>query len=42
MRNDKFLRTDFVRLRNMLTIYNKWYASSNDEATSIQDRRLGI
>lgn len=48
MKNDKLLRTDFVHLRNMLIIYYKWYASSNDEAASIQevikaiDRRLGI
>lgn len=48
MRNDKLLRTDFVRLKNMLIIYNKWYASTNDEAASIQeviksiDRRLGV
>ena len=48
MKKDKLLRKDFVRLKNMLIIYNKWYASSNDEAASIQevikaiDRRLGI
>ena len=48
MRKDKLLSHDFVRLKDMLIIYNKWYASTNDEAASIQevikaiDRRLGI
>lgn len=47
MGNDKLLRTDFVRLRNMLAIFKRRYAKTNDEADSIQevieavDRRLG-
>lgn len=41
------LRTDFVRLRNMLAIFKRRYAKNNYEADSIQevieavDRRLG-
>lgn len=47
MGNDKLLRTDFVHLRNMLAIFKRRYAKTNDEANSIQevieavDRRLG-
>lgn len=47
MGNDKLLRTDFVRLRNMLAIFKRRYAKTNDEVDSIQevieaiDRRLG-
>lgn len=47
MGNNELLRTDFVRLRNMLAIFKKRYAKTNDEADSIQevieavDRRLG-
>lgn len=48
MGNDKLLRTDFIRLKNMLVIFNRRYAKTNDEADSIQevikaiDRRLSI
>ena len=48
MGNDKLLRTDFIRLKNMLVIYNRRYAKTNDEAVSIQevikaiDRRLSV
>ena len=48
MSNDKLLRTDFIRLKNMLVIFERRYAKTNDEAVSIQkvikaiDRRLGI
>lgn len=48
MSNDKLLRTDFVRLRNMLVIFSIRYAKTNNEAASIQevikaiDRRLSI
>ncbi len=48
MGNDKLLRTDFIRLRNMLVIFQWRYAKNNDEAASIQevikaiDRRLSI
>ena len=44
---DKLFRTDFIRLRNMLAIFKRRYAKTNDEADSIQevieavDRRLG-
>lgn len=47
MSNDKLLRTDFIRLKNMLVIFNRRYAKTNDEADSIRevikaiDRRLG-
>ena len=47
MGNDKLLRTDFVRIRNMLAIFKKRYTKTNYEADSIQkvievvDRRLG-
>lgn len=47
MGNDKLLRTDFVRLRNMLAIFKRRYTKTNDEVDSIQevieaiDRRLG-
>lgn len=47
MGNDKLLRTDFVRLRNMLAKFKRRYAKNNYEADSIQevieavDRRLG-
>ena len=46
MSNDKLLRTDFIRLRNMLAIFKRRYTETNDEAASIQevikaiDRRL--
>ena len=48
MGNDKLLRTDFIRLRNMLVLFSIRYAKTNDEAASIQevikaiDRRLSI
>ena len=44
MGNDKLLRTDFISLRNMLVIFRKRYAKTNDEAASIKaiDRRLSI
>lgn len=48
MGNDKLLRTDFIRLRNMLAIFKRRYAKTNNEADSIQevieavDRRLGV
>jgi hypothetical protein len=47
MGNDKLLRTDFIRLKNML-IFNRRYAKTNDEFASIQevikaiDRRLSV
>lgn len=47
MGNDKLLRTDFIRLKNMLMIFKRRYTKTNDEAASIQeiikaiDRRLG-
>ena len=48
MGNDKLLRTDFIRLKNMLVIFNRRYAKTNDESASIQevikaiDRRLSV
>lgn len=48
MGNDKLLRTDFIRLKNMLIIFDRRYAKTNDESASIQevikaiDRRLGV
>jgi hypothetical protein len=48
MGNDKLLRTDFIRLKNMLKIFERRYAKTNDEAASIQeviktlDRRLRV
>lgn len=48
MGNDKLLRTDFIRLKNMLVIFNRRYAKTNDEAASIQEvieainRRLSV
>lgn len=48
MGNDKLLRTDFIRLKNMLVIFNRRYAKNNDEAASIQEvieainRRLSV
>ena len=49
MGNDKLLRTDFIRLRNMLIIFKRRYAQkTNDEADYIQkvieavDRRLDV
>ena len=48
MGNDKLLRTDFIRLKNMLIILKRRYAKTNDEADSIQevieaiDRRLDV
>lgn len=48
MGNDKLLRTDFIRLRNMLAIFKRRYAKTNDESASIQevikaiDRRLSV
>lgn len=48
MSNDKLLRTDFIRLRNMLAIFKRRYAKTNEEAASIHevikaiDRRLGF
>ena len=47
MGNDKMLRTDFIRLKNMLMIFKRRYTKTHDEAASIQevikaiDRRLG-
>lgn len=47
MGNDKLLRADFIRLKNMLMIFKRRYTKTNDEAASIQeiikaiDRRLG-
>ena len=47
MANDKLLRTDFIRLKNMLMIFKRRYTKTNDEEASIQevikaiDRRLG-
>lgn len=47
MSNDKLLRTDFIRLKNMLIIFDRRYVKTNDEAASIRevikaiDRRLG-
>ncbi len=37
MNNDEFSVTDFTRLRNMLTIFKREYAKTNDEADSIQE-----
>lgn len=37
MGDDKLLRTDFVRLRNMLAIFKRRYAKTNYEADSIQE-----
>lgn len=37
MGNDKLLRTDFIRLKNMLEIFNRKYAKTNDESVSIQE-----
>nr|DAX77780.1 MAG TPA: hypothetical protein [Caudoviricetes sp.] len=48
MSNDKLLRTDFIHLKNMLMIFERRYAKTNDEAASIQevikaiDGRLGV
>ena len=48
MGNNKLLRTDFVRLRNMLAIFKRRYAKTKYEADSIQevieavDRRLSV
>ena len=48
MGNDKLLRTDFIRLKNMLMIFKRRYTKTNDEAASIQevikaiDLRLGV
>lgn len=48
MSNDKLLRTDFIRLKNMLVIFERRYAKTNDEAASIKevieaiDRRLRV
>lgn len=48
MGNDKLLRTDFIRLKNMLIIFKRRYTKTNDEAASIQevmaaiDRRLSV
>lgn len=48
MDNNKLFRTDFVHLRNMLAIFKRRYAKTNDEADSIQevieaiDRRLSV
>ena len=47
MNDYTLLRTDFIRLRNMLAIFKRRYAKTNDEADSIRevieavDRRLG-
>ena len=48
MDNDEFLMIDFIRLRNMLEVFKRRYAKTNDEADSIQeviehvDRILGF
>lgn len=48
MSNDELLRKDFIRLRNMLAVFKRLYAKTNDEAASIQevtkaiDRRLSV
>lgn len=48
MGNDKLLRADFIRLKNMLMIFKIRYTKTNDEAASIQevikaiDRRLSV
>lgn len=48
MSNDEFLVIDFIRLRNMLAVFKRRYAKTNDEADSIQevieyvDRILGF
>lgn len=48
MGNDKLLRTDFIRLKNMLIIFKRRYAKTDDEADYIQevikaiDRRSSI
>lgn len=48
MGNDKLLRTDFIRLKNMLIIFKRRYTKTNDEADYIQevieaiDRRLDV
>lgn len=48
MGNDKLLRTDFIRLKNMLMIFKRRYTKTNDEAVSIKevikaiDRRLNV
>lgn len=48
MGNDKLLRTDFIRLKNMLAVFKRQYAKTNNEADSIQeviehvDRILGF
>lgn len=47
MSNDKLLGTDFIRLKNMLMIFERRYTKTNDESASIRevikaiDRRLG-
>lgn len=48
MNDYTLFRTDFIRLRNMLAIFKRRYAKTNDEADSIQevieavDRRLSV
>lgn len=48
MGNDKLLRIDFIRLKNMLAIFERRYAKTNDESASIQevikaiDRRFNV
>lgn len=37
MGNDKLLRTDFIHLKNMLMIFDRQYAKTNDESVSIQE-----
>lgn len=37
MGNDKLLRTDFIRLKNMLITFDRRYAKTNDESVSIQE-----
>ena len=37
MGNDKLLRTDFIRLKNMLMIFERRYAKTNYETASIQE-----
>ena len=48
MGNDKLLRTDLIRLKNMLIIFDRRYAKTNEESAPIQevikaiDRRLSV
>jgi hypothetical protein len=37
MSNDKLLGTDFIRLKNMLMIFERRYTKTNDESASIRE-----